>query len=108
MAKSTVNLDKLSVKELKEIIEKAEKAIETTKKTQLRVVRKQVKQMIKESGYTPADIFPALKAAKTATKVPPKYQNPKNPDQTWTGRGRKPKWVIDFLKKGKLSSLEIK
>ena len=28
------------------------------------------------------------------------YKNPKG-EQTWTGRGRKPQWVVDALAKGK-------
>jgi len=38
---------------------------------------------------------------KTGGKVPPKYRNPENPDDTWTGRGRKPKWVEAALASGK-------
>jgi len=106
-----VKLDKLSIKELNTLLKDAEKQIETRKKTELKTVRKQVKEFIKENGYTPADIFPALKASKTSAtkKVAPKYQNPKDADQTWTGRGRKPKWVEEQLNKGKkLTSLMIK
>ena len=29
-----------------------------------------------------------------------KYRNPKDASQTWTGRGRKPNWLIDAVKKG--------
>ncbi|ADO42264.1 H-NS histone family protein [Ketogulonicigenium vulgare] len=25
-----------------------------------------------------------------------RYRNPENPDQTWSGRGRKPQWVHDL------------
>ncbi len=112
MAKATkVKLDKLSIKELNEVLQEAEKQIETRKKTELKTIRKQVKELIKDNGYTPADIFPALKSTtKVETKkVAPKYRNPKNADQTWTGRGRKPKWVEEHLNKGKkLTSLTIK
>ena len=42
------------------------------------------------------------------TKGVPKYANPADPSQTWTGRGRKPKWVNDALSAGKsLESLAI-
>ena len=34
-------------------------------------------------------------------KVLPKYQNPKNPAETWAGRGRQPHWVREQLKAGK-------
>src|SRR5690349_15221222 len=32
--------------------------------------------------------------------VMPKYRNPDNPEETWAGRGRKPKWVQDHLDQG--------
>lgn len=34
------------------------------------------------------------------TRVAPKYRNPSNHEQTWTGRGNKPHWVRDFEKGG--------
>jgi DNA-binding protein H-NS len=86
-----INLSKLSVKELKALQTDAAKQIENRKKGDIKDVRKTVKKIIKDAGLTPADIFPALKAA-TST-VAPKYRNPDDPAQTWTGRGRKPKWM---------------
>lgn len=39
--------------------------------------------------------------SKTAgVKVPAKYRHPENSDLAWTGRGRKPKWVEDWLGTG--------
>jgi len=35
------------------------------------------------------------------SKVFPKYQNPKNPAETWSGRGRQPRWLTPQLKSGK-------
>lgn len=32
--------------------------------------------------------------------APPMYRNPENPEQTWTGRGRKPSWVLDYESRG--------
>jgi DNA-binding protein H-NS len=34
-------------------------------------------------------------------KVYPKYQNPDDPSQTWSGRGKKPRWIGDRLAAGK-------
>ena len=34
-------------------------------------------------------------------EVTPKYQNPDNHSEKWSGRGRKPKWVEDKLASGK-------
>jgi DNA-binding protein H-NS len=33
--------------------------------------------------------------------VLPKYRNPERPSETWTGRGKKPRWVIAQLSSGK-------
>jgi DNA-binding protein H-NS len=33
--------------------------------------------------------------------VEPKYQNPQRPFETWSGRGRQPRWVSDLLQSGK-------
>lgn len=41
-------------------------------------------------------------------KIPPKYRNPKDKSQTWTGRGRTPLWAADLQAAGKLSRALIK
>jgi DNA-binding protein H-NS len=33
--------------------------------------------------------------------VHPKYKNPKNPTEIWSGRGKQPLWVRELLKTGK-------
>jgi DNA-binding protein H-NS len=39
------------------------------------------------------------KSSLKGTKVPPKYRSPSG--ETWAGRGVKPKWMVEALKKGK-------
>lgn len=34
-------------------------------------------------------------------KVAIKYRNPANPSETWTGRGRQPRWMTAAIKAGK-------
>ena len=34
-------------------------------------------------------------------KVLPKYRNPKNRSETWTGRGKQPRWLVDQLRVGR-------
>jgi DNA-binding protein H-NS len=34
-------------------------------------------------------------------QVLPKYQNPARPDETWAGRGKRPRWVAAQLRSGK-------
>ncbi len=33
--------------------------------------------------------------------VPPKYRNPKNPAETWSGRGKQPRWLMPQLRAGR-------
>jgi DNA-binding protein H-NS len=33
--------------------------------------------------------------------VRPKFRNPDNPAETWSGRGRQPHWVVEQLRLGK-------
>jgi DNA-binding protein H-NS len=34
-------------------------------------------------------------------QVFPKYRNPANPAETWSGRGKQPRWIVAQLKSGK-------
>ena len=41
-------------------------------------------------------------------QVAPKYRNPERPSETWSGRGRQPRWLTAALKAGKkLHDFEI-
>jgi DNA-binding protein H-NS len=33
--------------------------------------------------------------------VPPKYRNPDQPSETWAGRGKQPRWLVEQLRSGK-------
>ncbi|EHC71378.1 H-NS family nucleoid-associated regulatory protein [Enterobacter asburiae] len=39
----------------------------------------------------------------------PRYRDPANPANTWTGVGRRPKWLVELLEKGvDLDDLKIR
>lgn len=48
-------------------------------------------------GYTVSELF--LKSRDDVGK--PRYANPDNPKETWTGRGRNPTWVLNLLAEGR-------
>jgi DNA-binding protein H-NS len=57
-------------------------------------------------GFSISDLFGGKGAAKSKSVA--KYANPDDSSDTWTGRGRKPNWLVARLKKGaKLSEFEI-
>jgi DNA-binding protein H-NS len=41
------------------------------------------------------------KARRPYPKVHPKYRNPERPSETWSGRGKQPRWVGSQLRSGK-------
>ena len=43
------------------------------------------------------------KGRKGKGSVPPKYRDPRNTENTWTGRGRMPRWMVAATKGGKSS-----
>ena len=52
-----------------------------------------IHKLIEQFGLTALEIFPSKKgSSKAARKVAPKFRNPTTGD-TWTGRGKPPKWI---------------
>lgn len=79
---------------------------------------KKIVALIKQAGLTAHDITAAMRGSKkrrpaaesklAGKKVPPKYRNPADKTQTWTGRGRTPAWVAELYELGKLDKALIK
>jgi DNA-binding protein H-NS len=69
------------------------------------------KRLVQLNGTARASssILPSLKPAETKQdrprrkypKVFPKYSNPDEPSETWSGRGKKPRWLVSALRSGK-------
>jgi len=123
VARITVASQLAALRKQRDLIAKKEQALLT--KSHDKVLTKIV-QMAKEAGLTASDISKAFgsgkttkaakgpKAAKAAKKgvlagkkVAPKYRNPSNAEQTWTGRGVSPTWVQELKTAGKLDSALI-
>lgn len=119
-----LDLKGLTKKELGSLITQAKKQQTALKKRKPVVgVRKKLVALAKAEGYTIAELFggkaaakkaaPAKKAAKAAKaaktakprkpgkKVAPKYRNPANTKELWSGRGKQPRWLAEQVKKGK-------
>ena len=96
-----LNLNKMSIAELNKLISNAQAAL--AKKQE---VAEKVRKLAHDNGLDISDLMAADKPKKTKAKKPrgkvsPKYKNPANGSETWTGRGRQPHWVADALASGK-------
>lgn len=76
-----------------------EKQIEAARKQETAEVVAQIRKLMADFQLSIGDITSKSSAVK-GSKVAPKYRNPETGD-TWTGRGRQPKWVEAALASGK-------
>src|SRR5690242_11232268 len=49
---------------------------------------------------SPSEAAKPNRSRRPYPKVLPKYRNPKNPDETWSGRGKRPLWLAKRLGAG--------
>lgn len=102
-----MDIDDLSLTELKALRTKVDRAIVTFEERKKKEALSELEDAARRMGYTLAELT-ALTEKKPRKTVAPKYANPENPAETWTGRGRKPKWVEAALASGKtLTDLAI-
>lgn len=95
-----IDLDTLSLAELKKLQKDVAKAIDSFEEREMKAAAAEAEALLRERGFTLAQIM-QMGVTKPRAKVAPKYANPADPTQTWTGRGRKPHWVINALDAGK-------
>ena len=102
-----INLENLSLKELKDLRKQVEKAISSFESRQKAAALAELEEAAKKMGYSLAELTGGA-TTKKRKPVAPKYANPDDPSQTWSGRGRRPRWVEAALAGGaKLESLAI-
>lgn len=118
----SIDFSSLTPKALQKLIADATREHKRKKKrAPIAQVRSKITRLARDSGYTIHELFgtgqataPAAatatakpgrrKAAKPAgsgRKVAPKYRNPADANQTWTGRGKAPLWFNAQIESGK-------
>ena len=98
-----VDIKKLSQSELDALINEAQARKHELHREELGKVREDVAAFAKSRGYSIDELFGKARKA-TASKrgsVAPKYRNPKDASQTWTGRGKRPRWFQALIDSGK-------
>lgn len=110
VAQLASNLDSLNSRELKElrvsVTTMIDGRIRDAEAREVSQARDEIKAIANRLGMPLSEIF---KTSGRTGQLPAKYQNPSNPQEVWTGRGRQPKWVKDMLDDGKtLAQLEVK
>jgi len=86
-------LEKMSLKDLTALHAKIQAAIDEKRVSERHEMRAKMEEMAKASGFSVSELFGGRKSK--GSKIAPKYRNPKDPSQTWTGRGRRPNWIVE-------------
>ena len=116
-----VDISQLSLEELTKLREEADRraeelqagAVKELKKKwqeELRELQKRHKQEVKDlegewkaeakaAGLTLEAVMGGAPKTKKAP-LPPKFRNPSDPEQTWSGRGKRPNWFKEALARG--------
>ena len=113
----SLNIETLNPQELAALIKRANSRRKVlAKRKPAAQTKAAVAKVLKASGWTFEELYgkaggsaaaaapkKARKAAKgrSTGKVPPKYRNPSNPAETWTGRGKHPRWLAGFVAQGR-------
>lgn len=102
MAKSnSVDLSKFSMEELQALAQDIEAEIIARREAERDRVLQQMRELAGSLGMTLEEVVRGEKGGRSTGSVPPKYRHPDNPGLTWTGRGKRPSWVNDWLASGK-------
>ena len=99
----TIDVKNMSEKELIRLQKDVDKALARIKDQKRSDAKKAAAAAAGKFGYTLSDLVGTAAKAKPVKSKPgkPKYRNPADKSQTWTGRGRQPGWIKDALKAGK-------
>ncbi|MGM8897362.1 MULTISPECIES: H-NS histone family protein [unclassified Psychrobacter] len=95
----TIDLDNLDVDELRAITENAQQLITQKQHQRLYDAYMQFEKIAEDSNSTIEEVLKA--GEKLEKKRSIKYRNTDNHQETWTGRGRKPTWLVDALAAGR-------
>lgn len=106
------DLENMSHAELQAVVEKAQQRMVQLQRSRRSEIRNKVNDLLKAEGFTFDELYgspggkrtPAESTGKARMTVKPKYRDPADASQTWTGRGKRPRWFQAALTAGKKES----
>ena len=98
-----VNLSDYNLGELKGLQAEIEKEIKARQQQEVGKAREQILAIAQGLGVSVEELLAngGGKSKGSGKKVAAQYRNPANDAQTWTGRGRQPRWLAEGLASGK-------
>jgi DNA-binding protein H-NS len=90
-------LEKLTLIELRELADLVDRNIVERQASERNNLRAKFEELAEEAGLSLADVLNGRGKSKS---VQAKFVNPADPMETWSGRGRQPRWLVAKLKSG--------
>lgn len=95
-----IDLNSMSLKDLKDLQLQVTKAISGYEDRRKREALSELEERARAMGFSLAELTGVSVGRKRAPSTA-RYANPANRADTWSGRGRKPRWFSEALAKGK-------
>ena len=97
---TSIDITGLGIDQIADLLAKAQAELASRERQNRNELRAELERQVAAEGYRLSDIFVELGTASSGgdrRKRPAKFRDPQNPEQTWGGIGRTPKWVQAIL-----------
>lgn len=103
-----MDLSKLSVAELHTLQDKIKQTLKEREQTERTQAREQILAIAQKAGISLKDLIGTAKPRSGKGSVAVRYRHPSDASLQWTGRGRQPKWVQEWVASGQsLDALRV-
>ncbi len=107
-----IDLSGFNLTQLADLRKQIDVEIVRRRESEKQNLRAEIQRLAAAAGLSLSEVLSEIssdkKVRKATTAGVAQYANPADNSQTWTGRGRKPQWVIEWLATGKsLDDLRI-
>ena len=90
-------LEKMKLDDLWDLHQRIIDVLDRKLETEKRKLQDQLDELGRKIGGSPKDI----PQRRPYPKVEPKFRNPNDPSETWSGRGKTPRWMIEMIADGR-------
>lgn len=96
-----MDLSNMSVGDLRNLQEQIKQEMKKREQQEVQKAREQILAIAQSVGVPLKDLLAAGGRGAKGGTVAVRYRNPNDASQQWTGRGRQPKWVKEWVEGGK-------
>jgi DNA-binding protein H-NS len=96
-----MDLSNMSVGDLRNLQEQIKQEMKTRETQEVQKAREQILAIAQSVGMPLKELMATVGRGSKGATVAVRYRHPQDSSQQWTGRGRQPKWVKEWVEGGK-------